>query len=134
MSEVKLTTADIEHCEEIGKAVLADHVRQKEEEAAQDAKTAERIAEKILFDLLQHTTQQNASAPASPNDKYKAEYAVNPHLAARMSEGEYIQSRRIDEGLDKFTAVQHELTPPDSMQSPLVGDGRSPFGIGSDLI
>jgi len=101
------------------------------------------------------------ATPVDPDAAYKAEYKANPHYAKlALTEADYVASRRIDDGVDAL-ATQGASTPPESpapaakpatanwlgsalpaedptgaqlnAANPLLGDGRHPYGIGSDI-
>lgn len=74
--------------------------------------TAKADLQSALFDVLCATNKavgegDNAdlSKNTGPDAKYKAEYEANAYLSARMSLEDYIESRKIDDGVTKLTAA-----------------------------
>ena len=135
------------------------------ENAAHDATMAERKRLCAIGDICLaagvsptrfYDTNLTADQVASDREvmagkRYRAEFAANAELRSRMSEADYVASRRVDDGFSRLgvwlssenevrEAIRAKADARDDVLSggcprpPACGDEKEPFGIGSDPI
>ena len=91
-----------------------------------------------------HTPDQVAAEPAViAGKKYRQEYRDNPELQKRMSERDYVESRRVDDGFSRlqFSQIPDSSAPPASEPAaepaaelprpPHLGKPGTAYGLGT---